>query len=51
MNCEKKVKVGLTAVFFVNTYEQEVDEPVKIWKNKNPRCFHVMQKVLAIADR
>ena len=35
----KKVKVRLTVAFVVNADGKKVDEPVIIWKSKNPRCF------------
>lgn len=39
----KKVKVRLSADFFVNANGQKVDVPVIIWKSKKPRCFRNMK--------
>ena len=39
----KKVKVRLTAAFFVNVDGQKLDEPVIIWKIKKTRCFRNMK--------
>ena len=34
----KKSKLRMTVAFFVNA-NSEKEEPIVIWKSKNPRCF------------